>query len=128
MRLRCGRNLASKASTSRLNAGSSLGQRRQLELLTLAQIYQGGIDGAGVDETTQRRATYACAKQGGNGGDAARAETRGVPPSPGQGSRWAGAPPTSPSKDRSPLLGHKTPSRRRTKQLISQSSYIVRDT
>ena len=79
MRLRCGRNLASKASTSRLNAGSSLGQRRQLELLTLAQIYQGGIDGAGVDETTQRRATYACAKQGGNGGDAARAETRGVP-------------------------------------------------
>ena len=87
MRLRCGRNLASKASTSRLNAGSSLGQRRQLELLTLAQIYQGGIDGAGVDETTQRRATYACAK--GTTGDAACGDARGV--SPPQGTPRGGA-------------------------------------
>ena len=86
MRLRCGRNLASKASTSRLNAGSSLGQRRQLELLTLAQIYQGGIDGAGVDETTQRRATYACAKQGATTVATRPAPRRAVSrPSPGQG-------------------------------------------
>ena len=40
----------------------------------------------GKDKTTQRRATYACAKQGGDGGgDATRAETRGVSPQP-----WAG--------------------------------------
>ena len=42
------------------------------------------VCGWGDDKATQRRATYACSKHGGDGGDAARAETRGVP------QPWAG--------------------------------------
>ena len=46
--------------------------------------------------------------------------TRGVSP-PAYPKPWAGAAPTSPSKDRSPLLGRKTPpTRRKTKEFISQ--------
>ena len=70
------------------------------------------------------------AKQGGDGEDAARAEQR-ASGSPAQGLD-PGAPPNNTG---TPGIGpHTTPSTRRerrnsrTKQIISQSSYIVRDT
>ena len=55
--------------------------------------------------------------------------TRGVSP-PAYPKPWAGAAPTSPSKDRSPLTprAQDATDARKTKQFISSSSYIVRDT
>ena len=72
-----------------------------------------------ADEKAQHRATYACAKQGGDSGDAAPADigdARCLPPSPEQGRR-----PLVQAPNRSwDWPTPQTPSTRRTKQFISQ--------
>ena len=90
MRLRSGRNGPPARRLVQIMLGARAGQLRGLVCYMLLACIFGPAwkmlvgCGWGDDKATQRRATYACSKHGGDGGDAARAETRGVP------QPWAG--------------------------------------